>query len=165
MVEHSIENFRLLLPLKFQNKLLLSRTDNFGASEEVVNLYHHVVNYQTSQSYNEADLKKTSKVFERISNVYVVLNWAIFLLALAGIFLYWQRGMRLHIKTIFVFLSLGVTSQLIGAGIANISFGSAPTALYLLSAYPMLHLIDALGIISLINYLKIKRTYSHVSTN
>jgi hypothetical protein len=160
VIEVSIENFNVLLPLSFQNQLLFSKTDSFGAPEEVVDLFHRVVNYKNSLSYDDADLKFKSEVFEKVGDLYVVLNWVVFVLALVGIGLYWRRGMSLHLKATLIFLALGVTSQIVGTGIARISFEVPPSELYLLSAYPMLYLIDILGVISFINYIKCKQEFS-----
>jgi len=71
---------------------------------------------------------------------------------LLGTALHWKRA-RIQIKVICVFLFLGMTSQLIGAGIAHITFGTVPAPLYLLYAYALLFLIEVIGIVCLVNFL------------
>ncbi len=154
LIQVSLKNFQVLLPLNFQERTLFLGTDNFGAPNYVVDLNHRVVKYPNSDSYEQGNLDSASKLYSLISNVYIVLNWLIFLLASLGIAMRWRRGLTTDFKLVFAFLFMGVTSQLIGASIAHITFGTTPTALYILSAYPLLQLFNVLGTLCFINYLR-----------
>jgi hypothetical protein len=57
-----------------------------------------------------------------------------------------------NLMLIALFLVGGVLSQLVGASLAQISFGYPPgSPLYLLSAYPMVQMFCLIGLISLIS--------------
>jgi hypothetical protein len=156
LIEFTLRNFQVLLPLNFKYDETFSKTDNLGAPEQVVALTHQVANYPISTAYTEAGLASASKQFNTASKIYSVINWLAFIFALLGIALRWKRQIPLELKLVLVFLGLGVTSQLIGAGIAHITFGTLPAPLYILSAYPLLHVFNLLGVISMLNFLQTK---------
>jgi hypothetical protein len=149
--DFTIANFSVLVPLELNRFQFPTQPDIYGAPEEVVKMYHEVVRYDPASSYDEEIVKSTSRILGNFDKFFLVLNLLFLALGMVGIVLGLFRYFHLHLKLTAVFLFSGVLSQLIGASLAQISFGTPPgSQLYILSAYPMLHMFCLVGLISLV---------------
>lgn len=155
--DFTIANFSVLVPIELNSFQFPTQPDIYGAPEEVVKMYHEVVRYAPASSYDEKDVKSASKILGNFDKFFLVLNLLFLALGIVGIVLGLFRYFHLHLKLITFFLFSGVLSQLIGASLAQISFGTSPgSPLYILSAYPMLHMFCLVGLISLLTQLSKK---------
>ena len=151
MIEYSLSNLKTLLPFKSDGVNSIAIPDTFGAPGDVVEMYHEVVHYERASSFDEKRIKSISKIMGNINYIYIFLNILYFLLGIIGTAIGFIRNFNPDLKFTALFLIGGVISQLIGASIAQISFGTSPgSQLYLLSAYPMLHMLCLLGLIGIL---------------
>lgn len=150
--DFSIANLSILVPFKANNLHSITKPDTYGAPENVAQLFHEVVHYNSASSYDDKQLERTSKILKSIGTFYLPFNLLIYFFALLGVVTGCMRGLILPLKLILLFLFGGIISQVLGTSIAQISFGYPPGSyLYLLSAYPMVHMAAILGLMSLIS--------------
>ena len=153
LIDYTISNFNVLLPINSTSPIILNKPDSSGAPDEVVSMYHDVVRYSPTSNFDDKQLERTSKILNGISTLYLPLNLIVCLLGLIGLLIALIRRINLQIVLISIFLMGGMLSQLVGASLAQISFGTRPgTVIYLLSAFPMLHMFGVLGLLTLISH-------------
>lgn len=150
ILQYSILNLKVLVPTNVPPSQPLTKTDNYGAPVDVVNLFHSVVNYQPTDFYSEQKLQTISNITNKLNSFYIPLNLIIYFLAFLGIILTFFRKSKTSLRIPVAFLLVGLISQLVGTSVAQVSIGSSPgSVLYLLQAYPLLQMLSVIGIISL----------------
>jgi hypothetical protein len=148
----TLSNLKVVVPLKLNSFQFPTKTDAFGAPDEVVKMYHEVVRYDSVSSYDEEQIESTSKILGNIDKFYLILNVLFLLLGVIGIIFGFFRNFNLYLNLVALFLFAGIFSQLIGTSLAQISFGTTPgSQLYVLMVYPMLHMFCLVGLICLLS--------------
>lgn len=146
ILQYSILNFKILIPLESNDSQKLTKPDTYGAPQSVVKLFHEIVDYESANFYTGNRLQVVSRSVNLMNSFFLVFNLMIYSLALLGICIGFCRRLSTHLKFIITFLVLGVVSQLVGVSVAQISIGNEPGGkLYLLSAYPLLHMLAVIG--------------------
>ncbi len=162
VIDFTLRNFIVLVPRSLEISPPHFAPDTYGAPAEVVRLFHSVVRYDGAEEYSKSDLLRINKILDRLESIYLPLNLVVYTLAICGILLTFIRRKNLQVMLITIFLLGGLGSQLVGASLAQISFGYPPgPRVYLLSAYPLLQMLAIIGLVSFISEVSENSQHSY----
>lgn len=149
VINFAFTNLRNSLPKNYRPSGLIATPDQYGASGEIVNLYHEVVKYRANP-LNSLSVPIESTFLKNLQRIYFPLQTIAFYVAIIGYLLAWKHKRR---RLIYSYLGFGVcaiTLCSIGVAIAQVSYGWRVEGPYLLPIQPILQLLCILGISTLI---------------
>jgi hypothetical protein len=148
--EFSRANVGDALKLTLTSNGNLALADQYGASKEVLDMYHKVINYPV-RPLNSEENPSYSRNLESLQKVYVWINIVSYLFALFGYLIAWRNPQR---KLVFSALSIGLFSFIlcvVGVGIAQVSFGWRAEGPYLNPLQPIIQFLTFLGIMVMVS--------------
>ena len=154
IIDYGIDNILSTSPIKLKPNGLVATPDQYGASSEVVALYHKVIKYSTTQSDSRFVQGYSSKL-QRLQSLYFPIQNLILLVSLVGFILAWRTPIR---RLVYTSLAFGLTAILlnsIGVSIAQVSFGWRVEGPYLLPIQAIIQFLTIVGIVSIIKQPKI----------
>jgi hypothetical protein len=154
IANYSISNILSASPTRLKPSGLVATPDQYGASSEVVALYHKVIKYPSSPA-GSGFVSDYSSNLQLLQSIYFPIQNFISLISLIGFVLAWRTRIR---RVIYTSLAFGLTAILlnsIGVSIAQVSFGWRVEGPYLLPIQTIIQFLTLVGIVSIIKQPKI----------
>ena len=155
----SLANLISSIPKNDQPTGLIATPDQYGASGEIVNLYHEVVKYR-AEPMNSLSVATESLLLRNLQKVYFPLQTIAFYVSVVGYLLAWRHRKRRIIYSSLGFGLCAIVLCAIGVAIAQVSYGWRVEGPYLLPIQPILQFLGVIGIFTLITMEKSKSLVS-----
>lgn len=152
VLSYIVGNSLDVIKTTFTHNGSVSNPDQFGASKDLLQLYHSVVNYKITSLQQSVNPNYVWEL-DFLQRVFVWINGLVYGLAFLGYLFAWKNRNR---KLIFSSLGLGIVSYAIcltGVSIAQVSFGWRSDGPYLLPLFPILQFLTLVGLMSLISLI------------
>jgi hypothetical protein len=149
VIDFSYANLVSSIPKNFQPAGLVATPDQYGASGEIVNLYHEVVKYR-AQPMNSTNVPTDSSLLKNIEKFYFPLQTLALYVSIVGYLLAWRHKKKQLIYASLGFGTFAILLCSIGVAIAQVSYGWRVEGPYLLPIQPILQFMICVGIFSLI---------------
>jgi hypothetical protein len=150
IISYSTKNTFEVLKSTLENSGNISNPDSFGAPTDVIEMYHEVVNYDsTSEKFNE--LPNYSKQLDNLQKLFSILNLLTYFFGFIGFLLVWRLPNRNLVASGIVLGLMSFVLCVVGVSIAQVSFGWRAEGPYLLPLYPIIQFLTLLGLMSLVS--------------
>jgi len=158
---YAFQNLQDSIPKNFVPTGEIASPDSFGASAEVVNLYHTVAKYKV-QNTTPKDAAMKSQTLVNLQHVFFPVQQILLCFATVGfIFGYWNSKKR-FIFSMLGFILIAMIANAVGVAITQVSFGwRAGTGVYLLPINALFQIYIVIGLLSLVSTLYGLRRPSH----
>ena len=160
VINFAVANLTSSIPKNNPPTGLIATPDQYGASGEIVNLYHEVVRYR-AEPMNSQSAPTDSSPLKNLQKLYFPLQTIVFYVSILGYLLAWTHRKR---QLIYASLGFGVGAIVLsslGVAIAQVSFGWRVEGPYLLPIQPILQFLCVIGLFTLItSEIKLKSLFS-----